>query len=89
MKCHSTRGHARPHTHKHTHNSRSLADTIAFRNRSCESFIDIGIGRPIRSCQCHRLAGHCLTWPHLVGLSFGDDGSISHVDHNYVQHLEM
>ena len=53
------------------------------------SFIDRqGRARPpIRSCQCHCLAaGHCLTWSHPVGLSFGRVPVFVRERRYYVQH---
>ena len=53
------------------------------------SFIDTqGRARPpIRSCQCHCLAaGHCLTWSHPVGLSFGRVPVFVRERRYYVQH---
>ena len=61
---------------------------IVFRNRYA-SFIDRqGRARPpIRSCQCHCLAaGHCLTWSHPVGLSFGRVPVFVRERRYYVQH---
>ena len=88
MKCHRTRGYA----HTHPTASRWLT-RIVFRNRYA-SFIDRqGRARPpVRSCQCHCLAaGHCLTWSHPVGLSFGRVPVFIRERRYYVQHdhLEM